>query len=223
MNLLRAREQSFLLTPFPDDPTGLPPLFPDGECAHRTYINSGSNNDPRQEFEVKLRHFDPVQDDPFLTWEMLIRRRGTDISFQLGQLSVDRVLYDSQTPLPFTGHLILKELKRSVQLGAPLQIVRALCSTSAGMPQGYLSEVVQLIDVRHGQPLLELGRRLIPGPSATLMQVLNVLCLCRERLIYNNFMQMELDQFLIPLLNAGSRTILYSTFPVGKVNFAVTL
>ncbi len=51
------------------------------------------------------------------------------------------------------------------------------------------------------------------------MQVLNVLCLCRERLIYNDFMQMELDQFSIPLLNVGSRTILFSTFPVGKVNF----
>ncbi len=153
MNLLRAREQSFLLTPFPDDPTGLPPSFPDGECAHRTYINSGGNNDPSQEFEVKLRHFDPAQGDPFLTWEILISRsssqrallmsltehatgrRGTTISFQLGRLSVDRVLYQSQAPVPLTGHLILQELKRSVDLGAPLQIVRALYPTSsAGMP-----------------------------------------------------------------------------------------
>ena len=74
MNLLRAREQPFLLMPFPDDPTGLPPCFPDGDCAHRTYINAGTNNDFRQEFEVKLRHFDPAQDDPFLTWEMLISK-----------------------------------------------------------------------------------------------------------------------------------------------------
>lgn len=85
-----------------------------------------------------------------------------------------------------------------MDLGEPLQIVRALYPTSSpGMPRGSLSEVVQVIDVRHRRFLLVLGRRLIP--STTLMQVLNVLRLCRERLIYNDFMQIELDHLFMPV------------------------
>ena len=70
--LLNARDLPFMPVPYPDDPTGLPPFFPDGECVYTTYIDLGSYNNQRQEYEVKLRHFDPEKDDPFLTWEILI-------------------------------------------------------------------------------------------------------------------------------------------------------
>ena len=72
--LLNARELPFVPAPYPNDPTGLPPFFPNGECVYTTYVNLESCNNQRHEYEVKLRHFDPEEDDPFLTWEILISK-----------------------------------------------------------------------------------------------------------------------------------------------------
>jgi len=119
--------------PYPNDPTGLPPFFPDGECVYTTYVNLESCNNQRHDYEVKLRHFDPEEDDPFLTWEILIRLRGTNDQFQLGCLSIDRVLYSNQEPATFTGSFILNELKNSMDLGTPITLVPEVYPTSSAL------------------------------------------------------------------------------------------
>lgn len=71
MCFLRIREQPFLPVPFPDDPTRLPPSFPDGDCVHTTRIDWVERN-VWYNYEVKLRHFEPEPADRTVTWEILI-------------------------------------------------------------------------------------------------------------------------------------------------------
>lgn len=81
--------------------------------------------------------------------------RGTNDQFQLGCLSIDRVLYFNQEPATFTGSFILNELKRSMDWGTPITLVPEVPDFVRPDKPSSLLEVVQ-VDVTDGS--LDLGK-----------------------------------------------------------------
>ncbi|KAF8631975.1 hypothetical protein AX15_002088 [Amanita polypyramis BW_CC] len=158
--LLVVRDQPFLPSPFPDDPTRLPADFPDGECVLTTHLQLVDGHQFHHVFEVKLRHFNPDPDDTFLTWEVVTRPLHTPVPrVQLGLLEIDRALYFNQEFFRFTGPFILEALRRSVRRATPMRVVRKIYHFPPTFaPHSRSIEAVEMYDI-HGHLVCEVVRR----------------------------------------------------------------
>ncbi|KAK2467235.1 hypothetical protein APHAL10511_000784 [Amanita phalloides] len=92
------------------------------QCVVTTYVDWQDQFNTRHTYEVKLRHFNPTPDDPFLAWEIVIKPWGSmQHRVQLGLLEIERALYDHPGLVHFNGPFVLDGLKRSVVSGTPIR------------------------------------------------------------------------------------------------------
>ncbi|PFH48011.1 hypothetical protein AMATHDRAFT_66404, partial [Amanita thiersii Skay4041] len=158
--LLAIREQPFLPQPFPNDATRLPAGFQDIEFVYNTYIYWTDRSKLPQLYEVKLCHFNPSPGEPFLTWEIVIRRSGAnEPRFQIGLLEINKVLYGDHKLFRFNENFILETIRMSVRLATPIRITKNVLTYQVSSFPGQPSlEVVEMCDA-HGHVLHELARQ----------------------------------------------------------------